>query len=137
MAEDNPEQREALVGQALKSHFRPEFLNRVDETIIFDRLTEDDIKAIVSIQVKRVQERLEQQGLTLEVSDEALSLIATEGYDPVYGARPLKRVIQKQVLDPLSLELREGKFGEGDTVNVTAEGESLRFRKEAVSVAQV
>ena len=129
MAEENPEQREALVTQALKSHFRPEFLNRIDETIIFDRLSETDIASIVKIQVARVQERLEKQGLALVIEDDALALVASEGYDPVYGARPLKRVIQKRLLDPLSLELLEGRFGDGDTVVVRAEGDRLEFQK--------
>ncbi|MBL9154382.1 MAG: ATP-dependent chaperone ClpB [Verrucomicrobiales bacterium] len=126
MTESNPEQREALVLQALRGHFRPEFLNRVDETIIFDRLSEEDLKAIVGIQVARVQRRLAQQGLTLQLTEEAMSLLAAEGFDPAYGARPLKRVIQRRVLDPLSLELLEGHFVDGDTVIADA-GPDLGF----------
>ena len=118
MAESNAEQRDALVREALRSHFRPEFLNRVDETIIFDRLTESDLTSIVRIQLDRVRNRLEKQGLTLELSDAALDQLATEGYDPAYGARPLKRVIQNRILDPLSLDLLEGRFKEGDAVKV-------------------
>ena len=129
LTETNPEQREALVNQALRGHFRPEFLNRVDETIIFDRLSEDDLKAIVGIQVDRVQKRLGKQGLTLTISDEALSLLASEGFDPAYGARPLKRVIQKRILDPLSLEILEGKFLDGDTVTAAVDGGAIVFRK--------
>lgn len=116
MSESNPEQREALVTEALRGHFRPEFLNRIDETIIFDRLTEEDIKSIVTIQLARVMKRLEAQGLTLELSDAAIAQLSIEGYDPAYGARPLKRVIQNRLLDPLSLELLEGKFKDGDTM---------------------
>ncbi len=116
MSESNPEQREALVTEALRGHFRPEFLNRIDETIIFDRLTEDDIKSIVTIQLARVLKRLEAQGLSLELSEAAISQLSTEGYDPAYGARPLKRVIQNRLLDPLSLDLLEGKFKDGDTI---------------------
>jgi ATP-dependent Clp protease ATP-binding subunit ClpB len=130
MTESNPEQREALVMRALRGHFRPEFLNRVDETIIFDRLTEDDLKAIVQIQVARVVSRLEKRGLTLKLSDSALALLAGEGFDPAYGARPLKRVIQRRVLDPLSLELLEGRFLEGDTVVAEAAVGGIEFRKE-------
>ncbi|MDF1826469.1 MAG: ATP-dependent chaperone ClpB [Verrucomicrobiales bacterium] len=123
MSESNPEQREALVTEALRGHFRPEFLNRIDETIIFDRLTEEDIKSIVTIQLARVFKRLEAQGLALELSDAALSQLSTEGYDPAYGARPLKRVIQNRLLDPLSLDLLEGKFKDGDVIQVDfAEG---------------
>ncbi|MEM6280109.1 MAG: AAA family ATPase, partial [Verrucomicrobiota bacterium] len=116
MSESNPEQREALVIEALRGHFRPEFLNRIDETILFDRLTEEDLKSIVTIQLDRVLKRLEAQGLTLKLSEEALEQLSAEGYDPAYGARPLKRVIQNRILDPLSLDLLEGKFKEGDVI---------------------
>ncbi len=127
MAEENAEQRDALVREALRNHFRPEFLNRIDETIIFDRLSEDDLTAIVRIQLERVKRRLEKQGLTLELSEAALDQLASEGYDPAYGARPLKRVIQHRLLDPLSLDLLEGKFKEGDVVRVGFEGGGFVF----------
>ncbi len=129
LSENNPEQREALVMEALRGHFRPEFLNRVDETIIFDRLDETDIKAIVKLQLARVVKRLEAQGLTIQLTDEAAEQLATEGYDPAYGARPLKRVIQRRILDPLSLDLLEGKFTDGDTIHVTVDGGAFAFRK--------
>lgn len=118
MSEENPEQREALVNEALRGQFRPEFLNRIDETIIFDRLSESDISEIVKIQLARVIKRLEAQGLDLDLSDAALEQLATEGYDPAYGARPLKRVIQNRLLDPLSLDLLDGRFKDGDTISV-------------------
>ncbi len=129
MAEENAEQREAKVMDALRSHFRPEFLNRVDETIIFDRLTEADLAKIVEIQVRRVGERLAAQNLTLELSPAALRHLAKAGYDPVYGARPLKRAIQKLVLDPLSLDLLDGRFKEGDIVRGDVSGGELVFAK--------
>jgi ATP-dependent Clp protease ATP-binding subunit ClpB len=115
-AEESRENRSRLVMDALRAHFRPEFLNRVDDIIIFDRLKEEDLKKIVDIQLHRLTKRLEQQKIRLELSDSAKALIAREGYDPVYGARPLKRVIQKQILDPLSLDILEGKFHEGQTI---------------------
>ena len=90
-------------------HFRPEFLNRVDEIIIFDRLSEEELKKIVEIQLARLTKRLEQQKITLKLTDAAKALIAREGYDPVYGARPLRRAIQKEILDPLSMQILEGK----------------------------
>jgi len=129
MAEDNPEQREALVREALRAHFRPEFLNRIDESIIFDRLTEAEIEKIVEIQLGRVLKRLEAQGLSLELSDAALAQVAAEGYDPAYGARPLKRVIQNRILDPLSLDLLEGAFKDGDTIRVDVENGQFQFAK--------
>src|SRR6267143_1154302 len=126
--EESREARSRLVMDALRAHFRPEFLNRVDEIIIFDRLTEDDLKKIVEIQLARLTKRLEQQKITLDLSDSAKELIAREGYDPVYGARPLKRTIQKEILDPLSIDILEGKVREGQTVHVDARNGALEFR---------
>ena len=126
--EESREARSRLVMDALRQHFRPEFLNRVDEVIIFDRLSEDDLKKIVEIQLGRLTKRLEQQKITLDLSDSAKELLAREGYDPVYGARPLKRAIQKEILDPLSLDILEGKVREGQTVRVDAKDGALSFR---------
>ncbi|HEX4638426.1 MAG TPA: AAA family ATPase, partial [Chthoniobacterales bacterium] len=124
------EARERLVMDALRAHFRPEFLNRVDEIIIFDRLSEDDLKKIVEIQLKRLAKRLEQQKITLELSDSAKALLAREGYDPVYGARPLRRTIQKEILDPLSIDILEGKVREGQTVKIDARDGHLEFHEK-------
>ena len=112
---------------ALRDHFRPEFLNRVDEIIIFDRLDEEELKQIVEIQLKRLVRRLESQKITLELSDAAKAFVAREGHDPVYGARPLKRAIQKSILDPLSMDILEGKFREGQTIRVDQRDGSLAF----------
>ena len=125
--EESSAARERLVMDALRAHFRPEFLNRVDEIIIFDRLTEDDLKKIVEIQLGRLTKRLAQQNITLELTDAAKALLAQEGYDPVYGARPLKRVIQRDLLNPLSLDILEGKFREGQTVKVHEKNGKLEF----------
>ncbi len=128
--EESKEARSRLVMDALRAHFRPEFLNRVDEIIIFDRLTEDDLKKIVEIQLRRLTKRLEQQKITLDLSDSAKELLAREGYDPVYGARPLKRTIQKEILDPLSIDILEGKVREGQTVRVDAKDGALEFHEK-------
>ena len=125
---DNKEQREARVTEALRGHFRPEFLNRVDETIIFDRLSDQNLSDIVRIQLQRVLTRLEKQNLHLILTDEALRHVADQGYDPVYGARPLKRAIQRHLLDPLSLALLEGQFKEGDHVAGTLENGRIVFK---------
>src|SRR5450432_588836 len=114
--EDNAKQRESLVLDALRKHFRPEFLNRIDEVVIFDRLTDHDLERVVDIQLARLTKRLGQQKLTLTLSASARKHLAASGYDPVYGARPLKRAIQREILDPLSLDLLEGKFHEGDQI---------------------
>jgi ATP-dependent Clp protease ATP-binding subunit ClpB len=126
--EESREARSRLVMDALRQHFRPEFLNRVDEIIIFDRLSENDLKKIVEIQLGRLTKRLEQQKITLDLSDSAKELLAREGYDPVYGARPLRRTIQKEILDPLSLDILEGKFREGQRIRVDAKDGALEFR---------
>jgi ATP-dependent Clp protease ATP-binding subunit ClpB len=126
--EESHEARRRLVMDALRAHFRPEFLNRVDEIIIFDRLTEDDLKKIVEIQLRRLSKRLEQKKITLKLSDSAKELLARQGYDPVYGARPLRRTIQREILDPLSIDILEGKVREGQTVNVDARNGQLSFR---------
>jgi ATP-dependent Clp protease ATP-binding subunit ClpB len=128
--DESKEARSRLVMDALRAHFRPEFLNRVDEIIIFDRLTEDDLKKIVEIQLRRLTKRLEQQKITLDLSDSAKELLAREGYDPVYGARPLKRTIQKEILDPLSIDILEGKVREGQTVHVGAKDGALEFHEK-------
>lgn len=117
MDEENAEQREAKVNEALRAHFRPEFLNRIDETIIFDRLDKEELGQIIGLQLDRVAERLSKQGLNLELSAEVRNYLAEQGYDPTYGARPLKRAIQKFLLDPLSLDVLDGKFIEGDTIH--------------------
>jgi ATP-dependent Clp protease ATP-binding subunit ClpB len=128
--EESKEARRRLVTDALRAHFRPEFLNRVDEIIIFDRLSEEDLKKIVEIQLGRLAKRLEQQKITLKLSDSAKELLAREGYDPVYGARPLRRTIQKEILDPLSIDILEGKVREGQTVYVDAKDGALEFREK-------
>jgi len=128
--EQTQDARERLVMDALRSHFRPEFLNRVDEIIIFDRLSEDDLKKIVEIQLRHLTRRLEQQKITLDLSDSAKAHLAREGYDPVYGARPLRRVIQKEILDPLSINILEGKVREGQTVKIDAKNGALEFKEK-------
>src|SRR6185436_4885097 len=127
MEEASSAGRSRLVMDALRQHFRPEFLNRVDEIIIFDRLNDGELKQIVDIQLKRLVRRLENQKISLVLTDEAKTLIASHGYDPVYGARPLKRAIQKDILDPLSMDILGGKFREGQTVKVDAKDGALTF----------
>ncbi|MCL4871812.1 MAG: ATP-dependent chaperone ClpB [Anaerolineae bacterium] len=117
----NPEQ----AMQALRAQFRPEFLNRVDEIISFSSLTRADLGEIVEIQLNRLRGMLAERHLQLEVSQEALSYLADKGYDPVYGARPLKRTIQHLVADPLALAILEGRYRDGDTVYVRVGGDGL------------
>jgi len=126
--EENAEQREAKVTEALRTLFRPEFLNRIDEIIIFDRLEREEITSIVDLQLARVRQRLAKQGVGLALTEAAKERLGTLGYDPIYGARPLKRVIQHQLLDPLSLDLLDGKFNEGDVIHADVEHGHLVFK---------
>ena len=120
--------RDAVIA-VLRDHFRPEFLNRVDEVIVFKPLTEQQLTAIVDIQLERLRRRLQERRVSLIVTDAARKLLARRGWDPVYGARPLKRAIQRMVQDPLAMMLLEGRFGEGDTVTVDVKGGELTFEK--------
>jgi len=119
------------VTAVLRDHFRPEFLNRVDEVIVFKALTEDQLGAIVDIQLKRLQGRLADRKVSMVLTDRARSLLIQRGWDPAYGARPLKRAIQRLVQDPLAMMLLEGRFAEGDTVQIDAKNGELTFSKAA------
>ncbi|HEU0305238.1 MAG TPA: AAA family ATPase, partial [Gaiellaceae bacterium] len=117
----------------LRDRFRPEFLNRVDEVVTFEPLTREQLADIVELQLARLRERLAERRISLEVTDEAKELLAEEGWDPAYGARPLKRAIQRLVENPLALELLEGRFTEGDTVRVEPADGDLVFEKAAAA----
>jgi ATP-dependent Clp protease ATP-binding subunit ClpB len=117
------------VQEALTQTFPPEFLNRVDDVVIFHRLSKEDLAKIVDLQVAQLAKRVREKGLEIELTDKARELLGNLGFDPTYGARPLKRVIQKQLIDKLALKLLEGEFSEGDTVKVDAADGELTFEK--------
>ena len=117
----NRDEMENRVTESLRSGFKPEFLNRIDETIIFENLTRDQIAQIIRLQVDRLSKRLATQHITLNLTDEAGAFLGEKGYDPVYGARPLKRAIQKHLENPLSMEILKGNIMEGDTVTADAD----------------
>jgi ATP-dependent Clp protease ATP-binding subunit ClpB len=123
------------VNTALTQHFRPEFLNRVDETIIFHGLSREQIGQIVEIQLGGLRKRLAERKMALTLTPNAKQFLAAEGYDPVYGARPLKRVIQKRLLDQLSLKLLNGEVRDGDQLLVDVEGGRLSIGKASVTLA--
>jgi ATP-dependent Clp protease ATP-binding subunit ClpB len=129
LGEKDYEEMRRRVMEAVKAHFKPEFINRVDELVIFHGLGMDEIKAIVEIQVKKLEQRLLERQIRLKVSDKAKEWLAKEGFDPAYGARPLKRVIQREIQDRLALMILEGKFKEGDTItaDVDAKKDELVF----------
>jgi len=115
------------VMEALREHFRPEFLNRVDEVIVFETLGRQELGRIVELQLDKLAQRLADRHITVEFTEPAKQLLIDEGYDPVYGARPLKRTIQRRVLDPLALQVLEGRFRDGDHVVVGINDGQLSF----------
>jgi len=128
LAGTNRKEMERQVMAALRDAFKPEFLNRVDEIIIFNSLGREEIKSIVEIQLKRLRQNLASRKMALEITDRAKALLADKGYDPVYGARPLKRTIQRLIQDPLAVKILEGEFKEGDRIKIDSDGEEMLFR---------
>jgi ATP-dependent Clp protease ATP-binding subunit ClpB len=124
------EKMRSKVMEVLRYHFKPEFLNRLDDIIIFHALDRDQIKQIVDIQIQRLNKRLAERKLMLELDDSARQMLANEGFDPAFGARPLKRAIQRLVENPFAMEILSGKFQPGDVVKMTADGNRLRFIKK-------
>jgi ATP-dependent Clp protease ATP-binding subunit ClpB len=137
VAESVDERIREQIEEVLATTFKPEFLNRIDDTVIFHRLSKQDIGRIVELQVDQLIGRVRERGIEVELTDDAKTLLGNLGYDPTYGARPLKRVIQRQLVDKLALKLLEGEFREGDVVRVDAEGGKLSFAKapEAAGVS--
>jgi ATP-dependent Clp protease ATP-binding subunit ClpB len=128
LGDKNRGELERLVMAVLRESFKPEFLNRVDETIIFNSLGREQIKSIVDIQLRRLRRNLAERKIAMEVTDEAKALIAEKGYDPTYGARPLKRTIQRLIQDPLAVKILEGEFKEGDHVEIGVQSDALVFK---------
>jgi len=127
---NNPEQMRKRVMDAVRGQFRPEFLNRVDEIVIFSNLVSEQLMEIVEKETQQLANRLAERKIILELSENAKALIAKEGFDPVYGARPIKRTIQRLVLDPLAQKVLAGEFKEGDTVFTDAENGKIVFWSE-------
>jgi ATP-dependent Clp protease ATP-binding subunit ClpB len=121
-------QMKAAVMGVVQAHFRPEFINRLDDIVVFHPLEKAQIREIARIQLRGLEKRLAERGIAIEVSDKAFDLLGNAGFDPVYGARPLKRAIQAQLENPLAQRILAGDFGSGDTIHVDAEGGKLAFR---------
>jgi ATP-dependent Clp protease ATP-binding subunit ClpB len=128
------EEMKNRVMDAMRNNFRPEFLNRIDEVIIFHSLERSQLRQIVKLQVERLESRLEAQKLFLKMSDNALDFIAEIGYDPVYGARPLKRAVQRYVETPIAKAILRGEYQQKDTIFVDVEDERLTFKKLPVDI---
>ena len=118
----------AVVTEELRRHFRPEFLNRIDETVVFNALRQQDMIKIVAIQLERFKKRLAERKLTLTVTEEAMQQLADEGYDPHFGARPLKRTLQSRIENPMAIELLQGRYPPGSRVVVDCEDGRIVFR---------
>ncbi len=129
------EENEEVILGALRQNFRPEFINRIDDIVVFHPLAKEHIRDIVDIQLQLLATRLEEKRVTLELTEDARTLLAERGYDPVYGARPLKRVIQRMILDPLALEILDGRISEGSQLLVRVEGDGLKFETLEVQAA--
>jgi ATP-dependent Clp protease ATP-binding subunit ClpB len=129
MAHEDYTRVRARVTEALRLHFRPEFLNRVDDIIIFNHLSKEDLKKIVDIQISSLEKILADKKITMELSDDVRTMLADEGFDEVYGARPLRRLIQHKIQDALAMQMLEGKFHEGDRIKISRKGEELAFKK--------
>lgn len=121
------EQIKEAVMEMVRQHFRPEFINRIDDTVVFHALAKEQIGKIAAIQISYLQKRLKQQDIHLEVTQEALTHLAEAGFDPVYGARPLKRTIQQQLENPLAQAILTGRFKSGETINVTYQDGEMEF----------
>jgi ATP-dependent Clp protease ATP-binding subunit ClpB len=118
---------ESRVMEVVRNHFRPEFLNRIDDTIVFHRLSKDDLRLIVEIQFEALRQRLADRKIKVELTEDAADWLTDNGYDPIYGARPLKRLLQTAVADPLAIRVLEGALTEGSTVTIASDGDSLTF----------
>ncbi|MDY6903557.1 MAG: ATP-dependent chaperone ClpB [Thermodesulfobacteriota bacterium] len=127
MAAEDPDMVKDRMTDLLRQNFKPEFLNRIDDTIIFHNLSREQIAEIVDIQVQRLSRRTAEKGITLELADDARKFIADKGYDPVYGARPLKRALQRYIENPLAMEILKGNVPENSTVTATAKGDTIDF----------
>jgi len=129
--EHNYDRMKSALMDILTQHFRPEFLNRVDDVVVFHPLGREQLRAIVDIQLGYLRKRLRERDIDLELSESAIARLAVAGYDPVYGARPLKRAIQQQIENPLAQEILSGKFGPGDTIRIDSRDTGMVFAKAA------
>ena len=136
--EEGDKANQEKISKALKGAFRPEFLNRIDEIILFSPLSKANMREIVALQMQDIQSRLSDHGLKVELTEDAINWLSKEGYDSAFGARPLKRALQKHVESPLSVSLLSGEFSRGDTVLVDIDDDEVVFKKKAsVSVSKL
>jgi ATP-dependent Clp protease ATP-binding subunit ClpB len=133
LGEDEKQVREAVM-QVLREHFKPEFLNRIDDIVVFHSLTREQISQIIEVQLERLRANLQERNVVLVLEDSAKELLVREGYDPSFGARPLRRAIQTLIQNPLALKLLRGEILPGQTITVSAEGDEMKFATQAAAV---
>jgi len=121
--------------QELRLHFKPEFLNRIDDVVIFHQLSQDQIGKIIDVQLERLRTMLAERNIKLVLDDSARHLLMREGYDPSYGARPLKRAIQSLIQNPLAVKLLQGEIGPGQAIKISANGDNMEFKTEAAAAS--
>jgi len=133
--EENYDAMKSAVMESVSQHFRPEFINRIDEVVVFHPLLQEQIRAIANIQIEYLRNRLKDRDMGLDISESALDKLGEAGFDPVYGARPLKRAIQQQLENPLAQDILSGKFLPNDVIEIDYDGEQLTFRKGSKKAA--
>ena len=134
VSDDEKQVREAVT-QVLQEHFKPEFLNRIDDTVIFHRLSREQISQIIDVQLERLRQMLHERNIAIVLDDSARDLLSREGYDPNFGARPLKRAIQTLIQNPLAMKLLRGEIQQGQTVTVSARNDEMVFATDKVAAA--
>jgi ATP-dependent Clp protease ATP-binding subunit ClpB len=134
VSDDEKQVREAVL-EVLREHFKPEFLNRIDDIVVFHQLSRAQITQIIDVQLARLRQMLAERNITLELDDSARALLAREGYDPLYGARPLKRAIQTLIQNPLAVKLLRGEIQPGQVLRVSADGDEMKFNADGAAVA--
>jgi ATP-dependent Clp protease ATP-binding subunit ClpB len=132
-ADGNEAQAREAVVQVLRDYFKPEFLNRIDDIVVFKQLGRENIAAIIDVQLERLRQTLAERGIKIALDESAKGLLVKEGYDPIYGARPLKRAIQSLIQNPLAVKLLNGEIASGQTIRVSAENDALKFTPEAAT----
>lgn len=124
-----------MITDVLRSHFKPEFLNRIDDIVIFGQLTRKEIEKIIDVQLEKLRKNLAERGITIILEDSAKALLSEEGYDPTFGARPLKRAIQTLIQNPLAIKLLNGEIRSGSIIHVSAEESAMKFTAETVTAS--
>ncbi len=126
-----------MILDVLRNHFKPEFLNRIDDIVVFTQLSREEIAQIIDVQLEKLRKNLAERGIEIKLDESAKELLVKEGYDPTFGARPLKRAIQSLIQNPLAVKLLNGEIGSGSTVRISADGDEMKFMPEKAEAANL